>query len=80
MKSNHQWRNLRRRSEMQKKIDELEGKGFTLEWITPYQCRVNHVLDLYPTNRKFHNLMTGERGMFADAYDCMVAQIQKAAV
>lgn len=40
----------------------LENYGFTVRRITDYHYRVNEVLDLYPTSRRWHNLRTGKRG------------------
>lgn len=36
--------------------------GFTFEPKTEYQFRVNGVIDLYPTNGKWHFLPTNKRG------------------
>lgn len=77
MRSDHQWRNLRRRNAMSGAIKDAAKGGFKLVWLTPFQVRVNGVLDLYPTNWKFHNLKTGERGYFEDAYDCMVSHAKE---
>lgn len=66
MRSDHQWRNVRRRNAMTTEIKALARKGFKLKWLTPYQCRINESLDLFPTNYLFHNLKTGERGSFLD--------------
>lgn len=75
-KINHKWRNWRRRKEMRLEIKTAGQQGFALKWITRYQCRVNGVLDLYPTNHKFHNLKTNERGEFGDAVDCIRTQLK----
>lgn len=46
-------------------LPELEELGYTVERKTEYQFRINGVLDIYPTNAKFHNIKTGKRGSFA---------------
>lgn len=60
--------------------DEINGNRTVheMEWLTPYQCRIEGILDIYPTGRKFHNLITGERGMFIDSNKCIDEQIKKA--
>ena len=45
---------------------ELRKAGFTIEQKTPYQFRVNGVLDIYPIHNRYHDLKTGERGGFGD--------------
>lgn len=71
MKTARQFRKMRVRNKVSDQINSATEKGFKIEWLTPFQCRVNYMLDIYPTNRKYHNLLTGERGMFADVLDCM---------
>lgn len=73
-RSDHQWRNLRRRNAMTDEIKALGRKGFKLEWITPYQCRINGVLDLFPTNWRYHNIKTGKRGGFEDVLAIVKAE------
>lgn len=64
MKSDHQWRNHRRRNAVKPEINALRIRGFNLRWITPWQCRVNESLDLFLTNWRFHNIKTNDRGSF----------------
>lgn len=52
---------------MSDEINALKKKGYKIEWITPYQCRVNGVLDLFPTNWRYHNIKTSKRGIFDKA-------------
>ena len=44
------------------KILKLRLKGRKVEQLTPYQYRINDELDLYPVNKRFHNIKTGQRG------------------
>lgn len=74
MKTAHQFRNMRIRNRVAEEINQ--SKGFEIEWLTPYQCRVNGMLDLYPTGRKYHNLMTGMRGIFVDVAACIKKQTE----
>lgn len=43
---------------------ELEDAGYTVEKKTEYHFRINDVLDIYPTNARWHNLVSGKRGSF----------------
>lgn len=43
----------------------LTKKGLRIEMLTPYQYRINGVLDLYPTNRKYHHIRFNRRGIFS---------------
>lgn len=79
MKSPRQFRNSRVRNKVKDEINTFRGV-YEMEWLTPYQCRIEGILDLYPTHRKFHNLITNERGGFADAKTCLEVQIKKAYV
>ena len=73
----HQWKNRRVRNKVKEEINSLRV-SHEMEWLTPYQCRVEGILDLYPTNRKFHNLITGHRGIFADVLECIENEIREA--
>lgn len=44
-------------------IEEL-SEVFTVKKITPYQYRINGVLDLFPTNDKYHHITKNERGTY----------------
>lgn len=46
--------------------DLAEEHNFRIEHITEYQIRVNGVLDVYPTNKKFCNLKTKVWGEYKD--------------
>ena len=42
----------------------LRGEGFDIREVTPYQFRVNHRLDIFPTWAKWHDVATNKRGGF----------------
>lgn len=61
----------------QKRNDEIRRESGTLEinemcaeiglnvrWLTPYQARIENSFDVFPTNRKWHFINTGERGQY----------------
>ena len=43
-------------------------KNYNLRILTPYQWRINEVLDLYITNRKYHDLKRNKRGGYLDMH------------
>lgn len=45
-------------------IPELDGAGYSVKQLTPYQYRINGFLDVYPVNARFHDIRTGKRGSF----------------
>lgn len=58
-----------RQSNREHFIDQLGyvGKiGFEVEPISEYQFRINDVLDIFPSNRKFHDLKNNKRGRYND--------------
>jgi len=52
------------RSRRKSYLPELEEAGYVVEKKTDYQFRINGLLDVYPTNARFHCLKTGARGEF----------------
>lgn len=48
-------------------IVQMRQHGFTVEKLTDYQYRINGVLDLYPTNGRFHHITENKRGRYGDA-------------
>jgi hypothetical protein len=40
----------------------LKAQGFEVKYLTPYQVRINNVVDIYPSNKRFHHLKNGKRG------------------
>jgi hypothetical protein len=63
--------NAERLSRNTRQIDELPSLGFTVELLTSFHFRINGKLDLFPTNRRFHNLQTQQRGRYKYAVDCV---------
>lgn len=72
----HAFAQRRRRQQALKKIDALYAEHSVVE-LTPYQLRIDGVLDLYPTGQKWHNLQTGERGMYSDPLEICREQLKK---
>lgn len=50
-----------RRKDLTQRLLNLKGK-YRIVQLTPYHFRINGVLDIYPTNGRFHNIKTGKRG------------------
>lgn len=46
----------------------LIRKGYDIEQKTIYHLRVNGRLDLYPVNRKYHDILKNERGTYQDIF------------
>ena len=46
------------------KLDVLIAQNYQVEALTDYQFRVNGVLDIYPVNRRWHDLRSGGRGFY----------------
>lgn len=59
------------------KLLALNHRGVHVLRVTDYQFRVNEILDIYPTNKKYHVLETGERGEYQDIYDLVKRVINK---
>lgn len=49
-------RRKQRREEREKTFLKLEAEGFEVKRITPYQYRINGLLDIYTTHGKYHDL------------------------
>lgn len=64
--TNHQYANRRR---LQENIDisGIEKAGFTVRRLTAYCYRVNERIDLYPTQRRYFDIDTKERGSYTDS-------------
>lgn len=54
-------RRQKRRARGTVEIDQL-GPAYRVERKSPYHFRINGLLDVWPTNRRFHCLRTQERG------------------
>lgn len=60
----------------------LNVKDFERKEVTPYQHRFSHpevgeFCDLYPTNQRYHNIITGERGTYKTAQGYLKIQLEK---
>lgn len=42
---------------------------YTVVELTPYQYRIDGILDIYPSNKKWHLIPTNERGRFRTVED-----------
>lgn len=75
--------NQQRRDRNTKYIERVTGFSKTAK--TPYQFRFSHdsvgdFIDLYPTNAKYHNLITGERGHYKTAQGFLERQLERTQV
>lgn len=62
--------------QLERQIETIESieRNLSVRWnvkvFTPYHLRVEGVLDIYPTNRRYHYLPTGKRGTYTqNVYD-----------
>jgi hypothetical protein len=46
------------------KLDILAAYDYQVEPLTLYQYRINGVLDIYPVNKRWHDMRTGQRGEY----------------
>ncbi len=63
--------NYQRSSRRVSFLPQLIEEGFTVKKLTDYQYRVNEVLDIYPTNAKYHDIKRNKRGSFRGQNVCM---------
>ena len=52
----------RRRDQFWQVIKDFRRMGFEVKEISPFQFRVNESIDIYPSNKKYHDLKKNERG------------------
>lgn len=57
------------RETFRKGILDVLRESYDVKQITEYQFRINEVLDIYPSNRKWHLLTKNKRGQFRREYD-----------
>lgn len=59
--------------QMREKRNDLASKdletlaktdGIRSVYITPYQIRIEEVLDIWPSNKNYHDIQTNERGRY----------------
>lgn len=48
----------------QKYIQGLIDAGLTVQKLTDYQYRINSRLDIYPRNKRYHDIKTNKRGSY----------------
>lgn len=72
MKKHEKEERRKRREEQRADIRALEREGFTIEQFKQnsvaevFHIRVDKRLDLYLSNKRWHDLMTGDRGEYED--------------
>lgn len=56
--------NMRRRRQdtFREVIKEFRRMGFEVKELTPFQIRFNDCIDVYPSNKRFHDLKNNVRG------------------
>lgn len=55
-------------------ILRLRESGYSVREITPFQFRINNVLDIFPTSRKFHYLPSNQRGRINTSFEKFVKE------
>lgn len=77
------------KSANQRRIDEANRKrrsedietvckemGFEYKWMTPYQIRIENIMDAFPTNGKWHFVPADKRGDFDTSEDLFIAMAE----
>lgn len=57
------------------KLDILAAYDYKVEPLTDYQFRINGVIDLYPVNKKWHDLRSGRRGTYKELVSFIQSRI-----
>jgi hypothetical protein len=52
----------KRRDELSMALRNLRSAGFEIKTITPHQFRINECLDIYPANKRYHDVIKNKRG------------------
>ena len=52
----------RRRSQFGEVIREFENMGFEVKEVSRFQYRFNDCVDIFPSNKRYHDLKTHKRG------------------
>jgi hypothetical protein len=60
-------------NDMKRRLEE----NYEVQYLTDYQWRINGTIDIYPTNRRYHNLKTQERGDYRDMHSFLRKQFAK---
>lgn len=56
----------RRRFQFREVIKEFRDLGFEVKEISPFQFRFNESVDIYPSNKRYHDLIKNIRGDIRD--------------
>lgn len=73
MRAHRQDMNRKRLESGTKNIEAVKAAGYSVDEKTSYQFRVENRLDLFPTNRRYHDIKKNERGH----YDSALKIVQK---
>jgi len=77
--SYHDFREAAKKRREERRLSETETllsfweDDFDIRKITDYQFRVNSAVDIYPTNKKWHDLKTNKRGCYRDIIDFLIS-------
>jgi len=75
----------RREAQQQRRAERLPRRQLEIEMLfpeyqvqklTPYQFRINGVIDLYPIHRNWHNIKTQKRGVYKTAIEIVKQHIK----
>ena len=58
-------------------IKELEEVGIEVKQITEYQFRFWGYLDIFPTNKKWHDIKRNKRGSYSELYAFLENRVPK---
>lgn len=58
-------------------IKELEAVGIQVRQISEYQFRFWGHLDIYPTNKRWHDIKTSKRGGYSELYSLLEKRAPK---
>jgi hypothetical protein len=51
---------------IQEKLEVLIAYDYQVQRLTQYQYRINGILDIYPVNKRWHDLRSGDRGDYKE--------------
>lgn len=60
----------RRRYQFRGDVQELRNVGFDVKEISAFQFRINDRLDIFPSNKRFHDIKTMKRGDIGNGRFC----------
>jgi hypothetical protein len=58
------------------KLDILAAYDYRVQSLTQYQYRINGVIDIYPVNKRWHDLRSGQRGNYNDLVNFITSNTQ----